>query len=350
MTVRRIGSSWYVDVKFRHPTGRVERVRRRSPVQTRAGATRYELELRRALLDGMHRETPTLAAFAKDYLADCDATNRARTVREKAATLRRAVLPALGKLRLDAIGVRELDKYRAARVAAGRHPKTCNDEVALVVTMLRRAVEWGILPKAPRPKKLRVPPSEFDHLAFDEAAKLVAAGAEWAPMILLALRTGMRRGELRALRWQDVDLTAGRLVVNQAADDRGVITPPKNNRAREIPLSDDAIAALRSVPRSLDPSALVFGTITQRQMDRPLQRACRRAGLRAVGWHVLRHTFASQLVMRGAPLKAVQELLGHATLQMTMRYAHLSPDARRDAVQLLDGASTARGKKANDGL
>lgn len=69
----------------------------------------------------------------------------------------------------------------------------------------------------------------------------------------------------------------------------------------------------------------------------PLRAACERAGIRLVGWHVLRHTFASHLVMRGAPLEAVQELLGHQDIKMTMRYAHLSPDARRDAVRLLDG-------------
>src|SRR5882762_7301135 len=68
----------------------------------------------------------------------------------------------------------------------------------------------------------------------------------------------------------------------------------------------------------------------------PIWRACKRAGLRPISWHVLRHTFASHLVMRGVPLKAVQELLGHATIEMTMRYAHLSPDARRDAVGVLD--------------
>ena len=74
-----------------------------------------------------------------------------------------------------------------------------------------------------------------------------------------------------------------------------------------------------------------------RQGDRRLtkglpRRACRKAGLRQIGWHVLRHTFASHLVMRGAAMKVVQELLGHATIEMTMRYAHLSPDVPRHPV------------------
>ena len=81
--------------------------------------------------------------------------------------------------------------------------------------------------------------------------------------------------------------------------------------------------------------------LTKNECRRPLHGMCRRAGLRKVGWHVLRHTFASHLAMRGAPLRAIQELLGHASIEMTMRYAHLSPDATKAAVELLDRASGA---------
>jgi site-specific recombinase XerD len=77
--------------------------------------------------------------------------------------------------------------------------------------------------------------------------------------------------------------------------------------------------------------------LTDGETRHPLWRACNRAGLRQIGWHCLRHTFASQLVMRGATMSAVQELLGHATILMTMRYAHLAPEVVRETVKLLDG-------------
>jgi len=90
----------------------------------------------------------------------------------------------------------------------------------------------------------------------------------------------------------------------------------------------------RSRDRSLqEPDGSI---LTKGESKHPLWRACKRAGLRRIGWHVLRHTFASHLVMRKAPIKAVQELMGHSTIAMTERYAHLSPDVRKDAVRLLD--------------
>jgi integrase len=188
---------------------------------------------------------------------------------------------------------------------------------------------------------LKVPPPEFDFLTFEEAARLVdGADTEWRPMVLLALRTGLRQGELLGLRWDDVDLVAGRLMVRRSAV-RGVVGTPKNGKSREVPLSDDAIAILRSLP-SRFPGEHVFAhedgrMLTKGDCKHPLWRACRKAELRRIGWHVMRHSFASHLATRKVSLKAIQEMLGHSTMEMTMRYAHLSPDVRRDAVRLLDG-------------
>ena len=145
----------------------------------------------------------------------------------------------------------------------------------------------------------------------------------------------MRQGELLAVRWEDV---AGRLLVRRAVA-RGIIGTPKSGKPREIPLNEKVTRGLKA-HRHLR-GELVFCDSAGKMLPKgsckwPLWSACRRAGLRRIGWHVLRHTFASHLVTRGAALKAVQELLGHSTIEMTMRYPHLSPDVRRDAVRLLD--------------
>jgi len=169
-------------------------------------------------------------------------------------------------------------------------------------------------------------------------------------MIATAMLTGLRVGELRALQWNDVDLVARRLHVRRAADDKGKLKSPKNGRSRVVDLPDRAVEVLRAHKDLRGP--FVFcrddGSILQRYDcesasieevgDGPLARACCRAGLRRVGWHGLRHSYASHLVMRGATPTSVKELLGHSSITMTVRYAHLSPASRREAVDLLDAA------------
>jgi integrase len=211
----------------------------------------------------------------------------------------------------------------------------------------------------PAVKWLKTAEPDFDFLSFDEAARLVEAAKPepaWHAMILAALRTGLRIGELRALRWQDIDFVARRLVVRRGAAKNDVGTP-KSRRSREVDLGAEVLSVLKR-HRHLR-GELVFchasgRMLTENECKHPLLRACKRAGLRHLGWHALRHTFASQLVMRGAPLKAVQELLGHADIRMTMRYSHLSPNARRDAVELLDspsyGTSSPRLPDANSSI
>jgi len=221
--------------------------------------------------------------------------------------------------------------------------KSINNHLAVLRRSLAIAVEWGLIESIPVIRWLELPPPEFDFLTTAEAHRLIeAADPDWHCMIIVAVRTGLRLGELLALRWVDVDLDAGRVVVRRAAA-RGVIGTPKNGKMREVPLSEQAADALRIEPRR---GEFVFcaadgAMLTRGATKWPLRRALARSDLRAIGWHTLRHSFASQLVMRGAPLKSVQELLGHSTIEMTMRYSHLSPDARRQAVRLLDAKGSA---------
>jgi integrase len=339
-----VWEKYRVDVVVTMPDGSTRRVRKDAPVQTRRDAERFEQELKRAILDGSYGKVekivPTLAAFEKEFISNyAEANNKNSEVRTNKSAISNHRVPAFGTKRLDQIGVREIEAFKSAKLKEGKSAKSVNNYLTMLRKMLVVAQEWEIISIIPKVKWLKLPPSEFDFLTFEEADRLIAgADDEWRTMIVVALKTGLRQGELLALRWDDVDLVAGRIVVSQNLA-YGEITTPKSGKNREVELGDDVLAALKR-HRHLR-SDLVFckadgGMLTKGESKHPLWRACKRAGLRRIGWHVLRHTFASHLVMRGAVLKSVQELLGHGTIKMTERYAHLSPDVRKDAVRLLD--------------
>ncbi len=349
---------WMVDVKVRMATGRPIRVRRVSPVQTKRGGEAFERQLREKILNGAigadgkdvaeQNEVPTLEKFSKEFLLNyAKANNKPSEVSMKTSILGGHLVPALGKKRLDEIDPRAIEGYKAKKLAEKLHPKTVNNHLTVLRKLLVTAVEWRLLGHTPLVKWLKVPKPKFDFLTFEESPRLVAAAKSgWSTMMLVALRTGLRIGELRALRWEDVDLVAGRIVVSRAAW-KNTVGTPKNGRTREIPLSPDALGALQAHRHLRGP--FVFceddgAMLTENAVKHPLWRACRMAGLREIGWHVLRHTFASQLVMTGVPLKAVQELMGHTTMEMTMRYAHLAPEVRNEAVTRLDNPAPLHGR------
>jgi integrase len=126
------------------------------------------------------------------------------------------------------------------------------------------------------------------------------------------MKTGMRQGEILALRWEDVDLDRRRITVRRSVWE-GQETAPKSGKGREIPISVVS-EALEQHQHERGPYVFCDTQgkrYTKQQCRRPLRRALKRAGLRHIGWHGMRHTFASHLVMRGVPLPAVQQLLGH---------------------------------------
>jgi integrase len=184
---------------------------------------------------------------------------------------------------------------------------------------------------------------------FEDYARLVeAAGrtdARTLVAILLGGDAGLRRGEIVALRQIDVDLRRRQIKVEQN-DWRGIIDTPKGGRGRIIPMTDALASALTKNRHlrgdrvlTLDDGSPVPGHIVRDWVE----RAQRRAGLEATGnVHILRHTFCSHLAMHGAPAKAIQELAGHEHMTTTLRYMHLSPAARRGAIELLNARGSGR--------
>jgi integrase len=163
-------------------------------------------------------------------------------------------------------------------------------------------------------------------------------------MLLAALRTGMRQGELKGLQWTSIDWLNNSVAVRHSYSDyTKSLTSPKGNRERHIPLDIDLIEALND--RRQD-AGYVFVDRNGRPFDHEklsaaLADVCKRAGLRKVGWHTLRHTFASHLAMNGTPLNIVQTLLGHSSITTTMRYAHVAPSALRTAIDLANPRTSA---------
>lgn len=161
-------------------------------------------------------------------------------------------------------------------------------------------------------------------------------GDHLTPMVLLTLNTGLRRGELFNLRWQDLDAHAKTLTVEGSS--------AKSGQTRHIPLNQEARDVLAAWYRQRPGEELIFPGKDGKRLDNVRKAwagVLRQAGITALRWHDLRHDFASKLVMAGVPLNTVRELLGHTTLHTTLRYAHLAPDHKAEAVNRLRRPSAA---------
>jgi integrase len=189
---------------------------------------------------------------------------------------------------------------------------------------------------------LRCPPTQTDYLTTAECELLLAKSeGQLREMLLLALRTGLRQGEIRGLQWSSIDWQNRSLTVRHSRCDRNrSLVSPKSNRERHIPLDTDVYEMLF---RRKQASGYVFTNAqrnnepyTSHRLIERLEPICEKAHIRRITWHVLRHTFATQLTLRGVPLTVVRELLGHSSITTTMRYSHVAPSALRSAIDMLN--------------
>ena len=255
------------------------------------------------------------------------------------------LVPAFGKARLCDIKREWIQSFLATKLNAGLAWKTVKHVRGVLGRTLSTAEDWGYvtqnpvlktkLPRRPirQQAKMILTPAQITQLRdqLKEPARSIA---------MLLVLTGLRIGEILALRWKCVDLTGSALQVEETVYDGHFDTPKSQESARLIPLAAVARAVLaRLQPRSGQPDDLVFRTEAGGPLNRHnllrrhLRPACRELGIEGISWHSLRHSHATLLDTTGAPLGTVQALLGHATPEITRKiYLHAIPEDQRRAV------------------
>lgn len=210
-------------------------------------------------------------------------------------------------------------------------PATLNRELSLLKHMYTKAIEWGKCKENPakKVKKLKGEVKRVRYLMPDEVQILLSnCKDDLKPIVSLAVHTGMRQGELFGLRWEQVNLEQGIITLHDT----------KNGERRDIPMDETVKTILRGIKKKED-QVYVFCNEAGKafvRLQRSFEVALKKCGIEDFRFHDLRHTFASNLVMAGEDLNTVRELLGHKDLTMTLRYAHLSPNHKTKAINVLD--------------
>jgi integrase len=272
--------------------------------------------------------------------------------------------PAFGSLPLTAITPETVQQYMSrAPQEHGAAPRTVNHSLVLLKLMLKHAKQWRYLRENPAQeiRRLRVEAQEMDYLKPEEIRLLLQHADEpYQTLFLTAVLTGMRRSEVLALQWGDIDWTSSVIRVrrsifwytlkelNGAQVSRWHFMEPKSKRSmRTLVMSPNLREALELHRLSAPVSQhdLVFctkqgGPIDPRHLvEREFLPTLSRAGLRRVRFHDLRHTYTALMIAQGANIKFIQSQLGHASIQTTLdRYGHLLPEVQRGVGERLDAA------------
>lgn len=359
-------STWMIDFLYIHPVSGVEERYRRAhkEVASKAMALALEREIRARLTTPPTKaEEAVKDALFNDFAQQWQATRQAdwkpTARRGYEQILRVHLVPWFAGRSLRSIGVEDVQKYKAAKLSGSKaspktrdlSPKTVNNHLGVLSSLFEDAVKWryaGLNPaRQVKPCRSDRTVEDFDYWSSAESERFLGAvqrvRPRWFPFFLTALRTGLRMGELAALRWEDVDLSRARINVRRSFS-HGAETLPKSGRGRTLPMSEQLLTVLTEHRRQNPRKTQVFvsddgALLDSNRVKRAFWAGIKAARVKRIRIHDLRHSFASQLVAAGVSLFKVQALLGHQDAKMTMRYAHLSPEAQVDAVLVLDAPS-----------
>ncbi|MHB8491507.1 MAG: tyrosine-type recombinase/integrase [Solirubrobacteraceae bacterium] len=385
---RKRGPVWYV--KYRLPDGR-QRQRKLGPAYSERGRppagyftkrlAEQELrqileEARQGTLAGMVRTGITFGEAASEHLryAEVDRALKPSTLRGYRSIVDAYLCPAFGAMLIEEITHADVERFRRGLESVARRRKEARDEQSAsdhepapaslanetrnrIMTLLH-----GIFVHACKVYGLSANPvsgverhparlsGDLEVFSPEEVGMLVRAAAseQDGAIFLTAAFTGLRRGELLALRWRDVDFDGAAIRV-RASYAGGALTSPKSGKVRSVPMAPDVAAVLKRLATRQSFTGgdeIVFGAEAGGHLDasalrRRYVRAVRQAGLRPLRFHDLRHTFGTRMIAK-ADIRRVQEWMGHADVQTTMRYLHYAP--REEDARLVAEAFAVEGQ------
>ena len=345
---KRLAEDWLHD--------RLEEVRREAAVAVAAPGQQ----------SGAVRAASTSVTFAEaaaEYLrfSEEDRGCKPTTIRNYRNVIRVHLLPVFGEMTLEDITVQEIEQWRAGMSSARQQRelsnKTKNNLLVLMHAIFRRAVKLYGLPANPVASvdRFRVRSSgDIQVFSPEEVWALVRAAKSEADaaIFLTAAFTGLRRGEVLGLRWRDVDFTGSTIRV-RASYAAGHLTTPKSGKVRAVPMAPDvasALARLGDRDRFTGDDDFLFAGEAGLPLDGDAlssryRDALARAGLRPLRFHDLRHTFGTRMIAK-ADIRRVQEWMGHADIQTTMKYLHYAP-REEDAALVAEAFDSTSGAQAS---
>lgn len=325
MALYQRGQVWYADY---YAYGR--RVQESTGLKNRRAAERfYALRLSEVSRGAYSKPIrTTLIELGERYLTHAKMHKRSWKRDEQ---LLASLIDFFGGANLEQISPMRIEDFQRKRIERVS-PATANREVALLKHMFNTAEKWQ-LHSGPNPVRqvrfLAENNLQFRTLSEEEEKALIAECPMYlADIVIFALNTGLRSGEIFNLKWEDVDLEARRLQT---------ITS-KTRRRLELPLNDSALRVLQSWQAIKRGPNVFYNWSTGSpfvDLSAGLRKACKAAAIDGVTWHTFRHTFASRLTRKGVDIVTVKELLGHSTVTVTMRYAHSNHETKARAVSRL---------------
>ncbi len=328
----RRGRVWWLMYAGLDGRMRYESARTTSQKEAEYLLTCRKKEVREGILPEVQKvaKNITFKELAGEYLIWAKRQKSFVSKRKKIGQL----LEVFGNNPLNSISSYLIEQYQTKKLATCK-PATVNRLIATLKHMVTKAVEWEmaseeIIKKVRKVKQLPENNRRLRFLSSEDCQALIkVCEPHLKPIVITALNTGMRRGEILNLRWDQIDLKHSFILLGET----------KNGERREIPINETLRQTFEALPRHIN-SPYVFWHGKEGRLYRDIKEsfksAVKKADIKDFRFHDLRHCFASHLVMVGCDLKTVQELLGHKTFTMTLRYAHLAPGHKVKAVGLLD--------------